>query len=165
MAKSIDEYVPRGYYMPTTVEVLSKRGICSERLFRNEVVVILNVRALRWLNNAASYAYATLNAVIDLFPEDTPGREYRKYFKPILEELVVVNKKAREDELNESDESKLDSRTLDQRIKNLVKVVAQADNVFNNSVHYLPNEVQKAVLEARDVCEEALRQPRLLKIS
>lgn len=160
MASDLDEYVPRKLYAPTMAEVLSKRGIIEEeKQFSREGFAVLNGRALRWLNNAASYAYATLNVIIDLYPEND-GREYRKYFNPILKELSAVVNAAREDELKESEPSK---ETLDRRIKNAMEAVVHANNIFNNTCLLLPDKFLKAVLEARDVCDEALGQPRMLK--
>lgn len=160
MAVDLGKYIPRKFYTPTMAEVLSKRGITEkERQFSREGLAVLNRRALRWLNNAASYAYATLSVTIELYPEDDGRGGYKKHFSSVLEELSAVVNAAREDELRENE---LDKEAPDhQRIKNAVEVVAHAGNIFNNTCICLPDKFLKAVLEARDACEEALRQPRM----
>lgn len=156
MAEVLDRYVPREFKIPTAEEVLLRRKGPKMGMFSRGGLIVLDRRALRWLRNAAFYANATLNVVINLYPEDESRREY---FEPILEELAAVIKNAQEDGLEEGE---LEGEALIYLIRNAQQAVAHAGNVFNNTCTYLPKEVLRAVLEARDICDEAVRQPNFV---
>lgn len=153
MSDNFGGYVPREYRKPTAKEAFLQCGITDkEEQSSREGISLLNRRALKWLNNAASYAYATLNAILNFYLE-----EERKQIESILKELSLVL-----DNLLDGPETGQDEEeVLHQRIEAVLDAVGHAGNIFNNTVLHLPESMRKAVLEARDICDEAVKQPRI----
>jgi hypothetical protein len=147
-------YEPRKYNIPSLKDAFLKCYITDpNKYFSKEAMDLLNRRAYRWIINAALYAYATMNAVIAFYPDRD-----RKYVEPILEELSkIVNEDIYLHLGPEDNWFALDSRT-----DKAADAVGHAGNIFNNTALLLPVSVRKAVLEARDLCDEAVRQPRLI---
>lgn len=155
MKDSLDGYESRQYRVPSMNEAFLQLGISEkDKQYSKDGMASLNQRAYRWISAAAQQAYATLKVVINFYPPKD-----RKYITPILEKLRVVV----EEDIYLYSINKQDIWfALDQRIDAVFTAVSQAGNIFNNSIHLLPKETHKAVLEARDLCDEAIRQPMLV---
>jgi SOS response regulatory protein OraA/RecX len=140
MNNDSDKYIPREYQIPTMQEVFLKLKV---KEYSKEGIEAVNKRAYGWLNNAVYYAYTTLNAVINFYP-----KKDKKYIRPVLQELSLI--------LNEIHGGNIS----EENIGAVVKALSHAANIFNNTTPSLPRKTLKAVLEARDMCDEAIRQPR-----
>lgn len=152
MNDGLEKYVPRKYKIPTFEEVLTELGIADEDkyLFTEKVVTLIRKRTLLWLNRAASYAYATLNMASNAYPGNNEQVER------ILKELSEVFE-------NMADVKDITTTVIPQpfgvKIEIALAAVSHAGNWFNNTAMVLPKEYRKAVLDARDICDEAIRQP------
>ncbi|MDP3963347.1 MAG: hypothetical protein Q8Q39_02515 [bacterium] len=154
MRDGIDGYVPREYAIPSFEEVFATFGLSEkEQWYSREGIDRLNRRKLRWLYQAALCAHATLNVVIAFYPQKD-----RWHLEPILNDLISPLEVMRKHFLDDA-RAGVD---MDALIRDAEAAVAHAGNVFNNTCHILPENVIRAILEARDVCDEAVRQPKLI---
>lgn len=158
----MDGYVPRKYHVPTIKDVLSKCGIDRTA----EGMNLVNMRALKWLYGAAFYAAATLNMMVG-FPlcsnkEWSPENE-RKMLESLLKDLLTVIEDSKVNDFGMSkNEGKLLDGTLSEKISVASDAVAHAGNYFNNRAAFFPERImEKAILEARDICDEAVKQPHI----
>ncbi len=143
-------YVSREYDSPTIEEVFSKLGLTKKNSFSREGILLFHGRTLRLLYNATLYAYATLNLVMDYFP-----KEDSQHFQPVLEGLSSVLKDSYENIIYGLG----DAQELGVKISKATAFVSRAGNIFNNCFCRLPEKMQNAVLGARNMCDEAIRQP------
>lgn len=147
MNEGLENYVPRKSCHPSLQEVCSELGIKFEELSYKKNSILVNKRILKWLNRAALQAYGTLNAIIHLYP-----KKHRKWYEPTLKELALIFENNLDNPENNKD--------VEKRVETIIETVAHAGNIFNNTAIVLPKEVRKAVLESRDICDEAVRQPK-----
>jgi hypothetical protein len=143
-------YIPREYKVPTMGEALLELGIpAKEKRFSGKSIRLINRRAFLWLNRATAYAYATLNAAINFY-----SKEDRGYVEPVLQELSEALNDIVDKETKKSNQEKFETAA---------NAVAHAGNWFNNTSDLLPAEMRKAALEARDICDEAVKQPNFMR--
>ncbi len=138
----VRKYVPRKSYQPSLEEACLEIGITHDDLAHRENRTLVKKRALKWLYRAAFHAYGTLNAFIEFYPWKD-----RKYFRPTLKDLALIF------------ENDLNKQGNEEKLEAVLTAVAHAGNIFNNTTHLLPPKAMKAVLEARDICDEAVKQP------
>lgn len=152
-------YIPKPPYAPTMESILRQYGIYKKSLFSKNEIMVLNRRALVWLENAATHAYATLNTAIHFYP-----KEHKPYITQVLDALSLILNDARKNLIENPQEKPLAYEALNKKLLDAREVIARANTTLNNSVLLLPMEIQKAILEARDVCYEAILQPCLFHL-
>jgi hypothetical protein len=162
ISNDFDGYVPRKYQVPTMEDVLSKYRVGETAEGRN----LVNKRALKWLYGAAFYAVATLNIMIE-FPlcstDEWSPEEERKIIESLLKDLSAVIEDSSSDdyEIGEN-EDRLLNGILSEKVSVASDAVAHAGNYFNNRAAFFPEKrMKKAILEARDICDEAVKQPHI----
>ena len=156
----LENYVHKPYKAPEFRELCKKLGIDINEWSKEKNIKLIKARTLAVLEQAAMYAFATLNVILDLYQKNYL-KESRKAFGGCLNELRAVVNSAKVSTWNNPHNEILEKATLDSRIENASTAVVHAGNIFNNSFFALPKEVKKAVLEARDFCNDAVAQPHV----
>ena len=154
MDSSLNKYIPRACYTPSFEEVFTQLDL-EQGVFSKKAINLINKRALVWLYNAATYAYATLNLIINLYSQE----KHRKDLQLYLDELSFVQQDIRDYLLKRPNFEE----DIGSKVKKTSEALSHASNVFNNTFMLLPESLglTKAVLEARDICHEAIQQPKL----
>ncbi len=147
-------YTPQlNQIIPSCEELFEKYQIFDKkrRPINYKNLILINKRALLWLQHAATYAHAIFTAILYFTSE-----EDRLYYQKTLDELSGVIKDIRENNLELKKEGGLN---LTQKIQTAANAVAHAGNMLNNCVLRFPENLRRAILETRDLCDEAIRQP------
>ncbi len=149
-------YKHREPHIPTTVKLLEQFGGFDKkrRPLNLKNIALIDKRALAWLRYAGTYAHAIFTAIIYFCPDKD-----RPIYQKTLYELSEVLMDIRKNNL----ELKADEENLNQSILAAATAVAHAGNLLNNCVMRFPKKLRRAILEARDLCDEAIRQPGAYK--
>ncbi|TSC82533.1 MAG: hypothetical protein G01um101419_539 [Parcubacteria group bacterium Gr01-1014_19] len=152
----LSDYVHKERKAPSFEELCKNLGIDRDAWGKQKNVVLIKARTLALTEAAALYAYATLNVIVKFFKEKN-----LEVVKGVLSELEPTVNNTIDKTWNNPSNSHLSENELDERIKAGREAVAHAANIFNNTPHLVPPQALKATLEARDLCDHALRQPRV----
>lgn len=157
MSHVSSEYKPRTWHMPTNEEVFIGWGIPDQKDHNNrKSFFLLNYRFLLWLQTAAVNAQATLAMALPFYPSRDA-----LFIEPVVKELRMILGDIRETTLSFSREQVIPEDVFNRSLALALFGVGIAGNTLNNTCTNLPEKLIKPVLESRDMCAEAIRQPRM----